>query len=133
MSNSYQPPESRVAVLAEPLARSRGRVRWPVLIASFIQACGVIVFGGRLLLSVNSGEVSALVGLDAFAGCLLLWIGAVRFARDTTRGRILFALSVIGLAAAWYLWVPVYREHYVFLFGAWIGAVACILVDKGKA
>lgn len=119
----YTPPGARIDDLSIPTPSQLPRL---VAVATAIQAVGVCFYAKTYATMIDSGEVAPIVGLLALVSCVLLYVGAVRFARNAGRGRYLFLLSALGLETAWCGWSKFYFGPYPLLMGAIVAAIGCL-------
>lgn len=119
----YTPPSARIEDLSAP---RRSQVPRIVAAAAAVQAVLVCINAKTYGEMIDTGEVSALTGLIALVSCILLYVGAVRFARHARHGRYPLLLSAAGLWWTWCHWSDSWIGPYPLLLGALVAAIGCL-------
>lgn len=120
----------------QPADTGRGNTRSPlrhpaahtVLALALLQLVWLLFCMPTYLDLVSMGAISALKAMVGFLGCIFLYIGAVRFAANTTRGSRLFFISLVLNALAVWFWRPQYAWSYPYI-AACANSVAGLLIS----
>jgi hypothetical protein len=117
--NPYSPPTTDVST-AEPT--NRRPVAFFVLGLSLLQLVWLLLCMSAYFELVRTGTASLLTGLSGFVGCVLLYVGAARFAANAARGNYFFIASFAFLILSLRGWGIQYFWSYPYI----LAVVICI-------
>lgn len=124
--NPYAPPKSNVDIAQD---QKRTIFGWMILALSVLQMLWLLLnIPGHIEL-VRTGAVSAVAGILGLAGCLSLYIGAVRFASNRHHGRRVFFVALMLLLFSLRGWGVTYFWSYPYIFGTAIAALGFVLTS----
>jgi len=127
--NPYAPPTADVN-MTHPTQRKK--VAWLVVGLSVLQLLWLLFWLSGYWELVRTGAAGSATALSGFAGCILLYVGAARFAAHAARGNRLFIAALVCLVWSGRGWDLHYPWSYPYVFGAAVAAVGWWL-SRGRA
>jgi len=117
--NPYKPPSTE---LAEPAAPRSNVAKYIVIALVAIQLLATMRFSYAHLELVRTGAAPVLALLFGFPASICLYVATLFLLLKKPRGKRLFLIAAIGLAASVRFWGWPYPWSFVALFGAVLGA-----------
>lgn len=124
--NPYAPPESNVDIAQDP---KRTMLGWVILALAVLQMLWLLLIIPGHFELVRTGAVSVVAGILGLAGCVLVYIGAVRFASNRHHGRRVFFVALLLLLFSLRGWGVTYSWSYPYILGAAIAVLGFILTS----
>lgn len=113
--NPYTPPTSD---LGKPEPANKRPVALVILGLAILQCIWFLLNMSAYFELIRTGAASVLTGLSGFVGCILLYIGAARFAANAARGNRIFITALVFLVLSLRGWGLQYFWSYPFVFAA---------------
>jgi len=125
MTNPYAPPTTDVDLPAPPARRKP--VAFVLLGLSALQLLWLLRYSYAYLELVRTGATGYGTAFVGFVGCILLYVGAARFAGNAARGNRLFIVAAVACAWAAPRWSLQYAWSYPYVLGAALAAAGAWL------